>query len=768
MKKWKASLRIGIFFLILKFLPAVAAVPEITQATIEDWKTVRIELNEHVSLLEIKKWRIVPGMHIQRFIRKGRAQRTIFFTTSTPFDLTRHYYLVTSRGDSVFLRPDGVLNLIKTEKPLGCIIGRDSIVFRLFAPRARWVKLVHFEDYRDRRGEEFPMNRDDDGTWWFTSNSRWIGSYYGYRVWGPSGDGEMFDSTIVLADPYSFAVATRNHYTHPGKTFILPPSPSSPDAADDFRPPHWRDLIIYEMHIRDLTAHPSSGLPEKQRGYYSSLWQEDQAGGIPYIRSLGVNAVELLPTQDFGNREVPYRDSTAPVFNTWNPYARNHWGYMTSYFFAPESYYATGATMEEGRYCGTSGKQVQEFKEMVRAFHRQGMAVLMDVVYNHVSQYDYNPLKYIDKFYYFRVTTDCQFTSVSGCGNDLKTERPMVRRLIVDSVVHWLREYHVDGFRFDLANMIDRETVDAITRAAQKIKPEVILIAEPWGGGYDPAGFSDHDWASWNDQFRNGVKGENPFTGKGFVFGDWQGNNSPTSLRRYIMGSLRKLGGQYRNIRHSVNYLESHDDYTLGDFIRLGLGEVSPKQRITNLDAHAHLSPAQMRLNKLAALFLFTSQGMVMIHEGQEYARSKVIVKTEVPDTNWGRIDHNSYNKDNATNYLNFRHSRMNRELVDYYRGLIALRKRYAAFRRAEPENFHFLNTADSLQIVYRLRWQEKDFLLPINRNPKKALKFSLPGGTWGMLVDARSASAKIQRKLNSLHIDVPPSSGMVLVALKK
>lgn len=710
--------------------------------------------------LSTNEWKIQPPVKIDSVVQKDQL---IEIYTRQPFRLTEHYYLHLPQAKPVFLVPDGILDSLYSDKPLGYRIAGNRITFRLFAPRAKWVRLVLFRKYNDQTGKEFKMNRNNDGTWEFSGESDWRGKYYGYRVWGPTGEGEMFDSTVVVADPYSPAVVTLNHYTHPGKTLILPPDDFDWEDDSTLSIP-WRDLIIYEMHIRDLTAHPSSGLPEEKRGYYTSLLEKDQKGGLPYIRSLGVNAVELLPAQDFGNREVPYRDPNAPVFNTWNPYARNHWGYMTSYFFAPESYYATGGTMQPGKYCGADGRQITEFKQMVKAFHRNGMAVLMDVVYNHVSQYDYNPLKYIDKFYYFRLNTDCSFTSVSGCGNDLKTERPMVRRLIIDSVIHWMTEYHIDGFRFDLAKLIDWQTIDLVREAALQINPAVILIAEPWGGGYDPAGFSDHGWASWNDQIRNGVKGQNPYNGLGFIFGKWQGNNNRQSLRRYVLGSLRQFGGQYRDAAHSVNYLESHDDHTLGDFIRIGLGEVDERQRITDLDAHARLTSAQLRLNKLAALFLFTSQGAVMIHEGQEFARSKVIVKTDVPDPDWGRIDHNSYNKDNATNWLNFNHAQMNVPLLNYYRGLIRMRRAHPSFRHANPGQIHFIDYPDSLILVYRIDYGKNRYLVLLNGNPEREAVVPLSGDGWQVLADNTRASDVPLGVIRTKEVHLPPSSGMVLL----
>jgi pullulanase/glycogen debranching enzyme len=401
---------------------------------------------------------------------------------------------------------------------------------------------------------------------------------------------------------------------------------------------------------------------------------------------------------------------------------------------------------------------------MVKAFHKEGIAVLMDVVYNHVSQYDYNPLKYIDKFYYFRLEEDCLFTSVSGCGNDLKTERPMTRRLIVDSVIHWMKEYQIDGFRFDLAKLIDWQTIDAIREEALQVNPDVILIAEPWGGGYDPAGFSDHGWAAWNDQIRNGVKGQNPHDGRGFIFGEWQGENDVNSLRRYLTGSLRENGGQYIKTSHSINYLESHDDHTMGDFIRLGLGDVTEDQIIQDLKKHITLTPTQLKLNKLAALFLFVSQGPIMIHEGQEYARSKVIAPTLVPDPAVGKIDHDSYNKDNETNWLNFDHAELNRELVNYYKGLIALRQAHPAFRRAKPSDYQFLETTDSHFISLQLVYDGKEYLAFLNGNRLSDQEIELPGGEWAILADGEQADAKPLSKTKDRFLKLESRSGIVLV----
>ena len=693
-------------------------------------------------------------------------QNTLMIRTG-PIDLYRNYRIRIRGVGEKPLRHMGILDRFYSDKPLGYRFENGSTVFRLFAPRALRVELELFDRCEQETGERHAMKRDADGVWELVLPGELEGKYYGYRVWGPEGDGEMFDPDKMIADPYSRAVCTKNTYLHQGKTLIY--RDDFDWEGDDFLRYKWEDLIILEAHVRDLTAHPSSGVPDSLRGTYLGLLDPDTPGGLNYLKDLGVNAVEFLPLHDFGNIEVPYKDPNAPVFNDWNPYERNHWGYMTSYFFAPESYYATGGNLKPGQYCGADGRAVRELKQVIKELHKNGIAVILDVVYNHVSQYDQNAFKLADKKYYFRLDGDLNFESRSWCGNDFKTERPMARRLIVESVLYWMREFHVDGFRFDLAALIDWETVAAITREARKINPDVILIAEAWGGGeYELAEFSERDWAAWNDQIRNGIKGQNPKDGHGFIFGRWQGSNNPKTIRNYFMGTLKAFGGLFQNKRHSVNYLESHDDHTLGDFIRLGLGDVREDEVIEDVDANARLTDKQLQLNKLAALCLLTSQGPIMLSQGQDWARSKVIAPTEAPDPNVGRIDHNSYEKDNETNWLNWRHRAMNRELVDYYRGLIALRKAHPAFRHSRPADFQFLDSENEFAVGFRLRkagsGDRNDFIVLVNGDPDDTVEFKLPDGKWEVVVDGKHAGMMGLRELRGGgSIQLAPSTGMVL-----
>ncbi len=649
-----------------------------------------------------------------------------------------------------------------SNKKLGAYVENGRLRFALFAPNAYRVLLYVSEKASFNSGKFFEMTKDEDGVWELETGIFSEKFFYGFQVW-QNGINKRDEKPEIAIDPYSKAVATFNDYMNPRLSIFIKENNFNWEN-DTWIKRNPLDYIIYEMHIRDMIAHESSQAAGESA--YEKLVGKNTAGGLNYIKSLGVNAVELLPAMEFGNLEIPYKKKYRGRFNDWNPYERNHWGYMTACYFAPEAYYAEEwENFRRGVWMGTEGKQINMFKQMVKAFHKENIAVIMDVVFNHLSEYELGNLKQIDKKYYFRLDEKGDFIARSYCGNDLATERPMVRRLIVESVLYWMKEYHIDGFRFDLAKLIDWETIDEITKAAKKVNPDVILIAEPWGGGYDPAGFSKHNWAAWNDQIRNGVKGQNPRDGLGWIFGKWFGNNDKERLFSYLRGTLNKdKFGLFVKPAHSVNYLESHDDNTLGDFIRIGLRKVNEHEKIKDIDKNAEIRGNELKLNKLAALFLFVSRGITMIHEGQEFARSKVIVKQQgVNDKHWGEIDHNSYNKDNATNYINYKHAEINKELVNYYKGLIELRKRFPAFRRAKYGDLIPINIeGNNFAIAFKLNYKDEKFLVILNGDAEKEVSFSLPEGKWFELVNERGVFLDNPSEI-SQNVTVRPSSGLIL-----
>lgn len=645
-------------------------------------------------------------------------------------------------------------------KRLGSFVENGKTYFRLFTPNAEKVSLLTFEKPEQTKGKEFQMMRDENGVWETSLDGELYGLFYGFKVCHP---GTPCIEDLVCVDPYAKAVATFQTYFSPRRAIVVKEG-NYLWEGDEWIQRDWRDLIIYEMHIRDMTEHPSSGVTE--RGTYKGLVEKGKVGGIDYIKNLGVNTVELLPSHEFANIEIPFKDSLNGKFNNWNPYERNHWGYMTAAFFAPESYYSENVReLEWEKWSGGDAKAVNDFKDMVKAFHKEGIAVIMDVVYNHISEYEIGNLKQIDKDYYFRLDEKGNYIQQSGCGNDLRTEAPMVRRMIVESILYWMKEYHIDGFRFDLGKLIDWETIEEIIFEAKKINPYVVFVCEPWGGGYDPAGFSVRGWGAWNDQIRNGIKGENPFDGHGWIFGKWYGNNNPNRIKSYVNGTLTKdTLGLFQKPEHSVNYLESHDGYSLGDFIRLGLGDVKRDEIIKDLDKKIKLTPQQLKLNKLAALFLFTSRGITMISEGQEFARSKVIPFNESEqDPQKGMIDHNSYDKDNETNYINYNHVKINQELFNYYKGLIGIRKKFETFRRAENKNVHFINVKENpFAFGYSTDYADEHFLVLFNANTKLQHEFILPEGEWQVFADENQAGVQPMRTVQQ-KVTINYSSGMIL-----
>jgi len=646
-----------------------------------------------------------------------------------------------------------------SDKKLGSFVKEGRTFFRVFSPSAEDVKLILFENPEQVFGKAYDMAKDESSVWEVSLEGELYGSFYGYRVKHSDIPGI---ENIICLDPYAKAVTTFNTYFNPRRAIIIKED-NYDWEGDEWIQMDWRDLIIYEMHIRDMTEHHSSGAEE--RGTYKGLIEKGKTGGIDYLKSLGVNAVELLPVQEFANIEIPFKDSLNGKYNSWNPYERNHWGYMTAAYFAPEAYYSENVrNIEWNKWSGKEAKAVNDFKDVVKAFHKEGIAVIMDVVYNHISEYELGNLKEIDKQYYFRLNENGDYIAQSNVGNDFKTEHPMSRRLIVESVLYWMKEYHIDGFRFDLGKLIDWETIEEVIYEAQKINPQVIFVCEPWGGGYDPSGFSVRGWGAWNDQIRNGIKGENPFNGQGWIFGKWYGNNDPDRIKNYVSGTLTKdKHGLFNLPEHSVNYLDSHDGYTLGDFIRLGLGDVKKDQLIEDVDEHVKLTGQQLKLNKLAALFLFTSRGITMITEGQEFARSKVIPNDiAVSDKQKGMIDHNSYDKDNETNYINYNHAKINEDLLNYYKGLIELRKKYEAFRRADYDQVHFFDVKDNpFAMGYMLDYNSDKFIVLLNASTKME-EFLLPEGKWEILVDARSTGDEPLTVISSKAV-LDPSTGLVL-----
>ena len=452
-----------------------------------------------------------------------------------------------------------------TDLPLGAIVEKNRTLFRLFAPRASKVQLAYGFEADQSDATLVSMHCIDGVIWEAIFHENLVGAYYSFYLEGESEDlSTDFDASFAVLDPY--AKACLGNF---GPGLVVDPGRFK-KVKKPFEAPPWQDLIILEGHVRDLVAKAPIELTQEERQGFTGLrkWVESEGS---YLRELGVNAVELQPVQQIGD-----------FLNKGY-----HWGYMPANYFSPESSYALEPE---------TASQIEEFRDLIQTFHEQGIAVILDVVYNHVGE-PYH-LSYIDKHYYFHLNKDNEMMNWSGCGNDLRCDTPMARRLIIESLKHFVEVYDVDGFRFDLAELIGIEVIREIEVKLRKVKPSLVFVAEPWSfRGHIQHELKETDFASWNDGFRESIAA--------YV----RGLGTAEMLQYYLSGSP----GTSRFVAQTINYTESHDDHCWIDRIT-GQPEQDASQP-TWLD--------QRRTHLMAAI-LFVSLGVPMLAEGQDFMRSKL------------------------------------------------------------------------------------------------------------------------------------------------
>lgn len=509
------------------------------------------------------------GGNVNYMVDPERTGQHLFqFTLAEPLDLSMACTVVwqgDEAGRSVPLRPGEFFFSCGSDVPLGAIVHGGETTFRLFAPRASSVELCVCDNLaKPDDVHRYPLVRRADHVWELTLVENLHGWYYWYHVDGPGNVFGQFDPTQRILDPYALATVDR---IGPGIVLdraLLP----APDRS--FRTPAWQDLVIAEAHVRDLVDRAPVKLAVGERSGFTGLCKWIESPDF-YLHHLGVNAVELQPVQEFDNR-------------TPEEY---HWGYMTNNYFAPESSYAQEPLRASG---------VTELQDVVAAFHRRGIAVILDVVYNHVGEPAH--LMLIDKLYYFETGCDGHLSNWSGCGNDLRADATMAKRLIIDSLIHLVETYAVDGFRFDLAELLGLDVLREIENVLKRVKPDVILIAEPWSfRGHIAGELRDTGWASWNDGYRN------------FLRDYVRGGATREAFEYFLKGSpwhFAKWPAQ------TVNYTESHDDRSWIDMI-------------TENHGHNGSEPTanDRRRTHLMAAVLFASIGIPMLSVGQDFMRSK-------------------------------------------------------------------------------------------------------------------------------------------------
>jgi pullulanase/glycogen debranching enzyme len=443
---------------------------------------------------------------------------------------------------------------------LGSFPSSEQTLFRVFAPNAKELHIHHGRNIGDLGGT-LAAAEVESGLWEAAVPGNLHGHFYTLSVEPKERFGLREEDFRAILDPYALAC-----YDTTSTGIILDRS-ELPTVKEIYSPPAPRDLIILEGHLRDLLGLSSKG-PERPTYDAFCRWLREEDN---YLCRLGVNALELQPLQE-------YEDSNGGGY---------HWGYMPVNYFSPSGAYAIH------RECAS---QVADFAALVEACHARGLAVILDVVYNHLG--NPNPLLCLGGHSFFRTNSAGELSNCSGCGNDLRTEAPMVRKLILDSLVHLLRTYGVDGFRFDLAELIDEKTRGAIEDTLHRIRPNVILIAEPWSfRGHCAENLRETTWSSWNDDFRDSVRG--------YV----RGEGGRDGLKYFLGGSV---GKRNRLPQQSVNYTASHDDRTWIDSIteNANFDGTNP----TDLD---------LRRTRLMFAILFCCNGIPLLAQGQDFCHSK-------------------------------------------------------------------------------------------------------------------------------------------------
>lgn len=616
---------------------------------------------------------------------------------------------------------------------LGVTYSTQVSLFKVWSPVAKEIEvLLYAEGDCGEPIKKLPMTCSKEGVWQAEELGDLKGMYYTYLV-------DQGDETYEVVDPYAKAVGVNGN-----RAMILDLRETDPIGWQEQARPRLEnptDAIIYELHVRDLSMDSHSGITHQ--GKYLGLTEhgthtvKGDKTGLDHLIELGVTHVQLLPCYDYISV-----DETKPASFGYN------WGYDPLNYNAPEGSYATDPYHGEVR--------IKEFKEAIMTLHNEGIGVIMDVVYNHTAQGEDSKLNLLVPHYYHRVLESGEYSNGSACGNEIASERYMVRKMIIDSLVHWVTEYKIDGFRFDLMGIMDIETMNEISRTLRKINPDIILYGEGWTGG--PCALPEERRAMkkntmqldgvgvFSDDIRDAIKGS-VFEAKapGFVSG---GTGMEESIKFGIVAATKHDEVDYEKVNYSdepyakepgqcINYVSVHDDLTLWDKLKVSASTATTEERL--------------RMQRLSVAIVLLAQGVPLLHAGVELVRSKLGV-------------HNSYKSSDRINCIRWKRKHTYREVFDYVQGLIRVRKKYSAFRMRTTEeidkHLHFLEMPMKNMVGFELT---DKFIVLFNGN-KESVKVDLKEAGWHVIVDGNIAGTDTLMTINNAQIEVEGISTYVLV----
>jgi len=603
------------------------------------------------------------------------------------------------------------------DEPLGSFVTARGTHFALWAPTAQRVVLyLHHSGHEGWAYESHDLARGERGLWTWDTPENLDGVYYGYDV---IVDGE----TRFIADPYARACGLNGV-----RSMVI--------DLERTNPPHWQrdrapkrqsEDIICEIHVKDFSCDASSGVPEIYRGKYKALTLENTTVGLmgrrptclKYLKKQGYTHVQLMPVYDYGS-----------VDEAGDPDAFN-WGYDPVNYNVPEGSYSTDPFHGEVR--------IRELKEAIHALHKNGLRVIMDVVYNHTYHLERSCLFGAAPWYYYRQRDDGSASNGSGCGSEIASERSMCARYILDSVLYWAQEYHIDGFRFDLMGALDTGLMNRIRRELDERygEGEKLVFGEPWSGGAcaprpgtqlahkDNLHMLHPEIGAFCDNTRDAVKGglSDPRS-KGFVCGGEFNSEWLASCVRGWSGREHAYHA-FTAPSQTISYLSSHDDWTLWDKL------------VYSMHGDRRFAPRRedvLSANKLAAAILLCCQGRIFMLSGEDFGRTKLGVR-------------NSYRSSLRVNRLDWKRASRFRELTEYYRGLIALRKTLPGLcDKREQARDRITEVAGpergtaAIRLDNRGKGSKYSELMILVNTTQEHCSLALPEGVWNLLVDGESS----------------------------
>lgn len=598
----------------------------------------------------------------------------------------------------------------------------EKSIFKVWSPNADEVTLrIYAKGEGGEPLQSFKMKRQAEGLWKTTVKEDLNGLFYTFSI--KEGGTWRAECPGIFAK----AVGVNGH-----RAAILDMETTNPVGWKNDNPPELKsvsDAIIYEMHWRDFTANPSSGL--KNLGKYLSLTEETGISGIRHLKELGVTHIHIMPSYDYASV-----DETTLNENQYN------WGYD------PLNYNVTDGSYSSNPY--DPATRINEFKQMVMACHKAGIRVIMDVVYNHVMDAATSNFELTAPGYFFRFKKDGSLANGSGCGNETASDHKMMQEYMVQSIQYWMREYHIDGFRFDLMGIHDIETMNAIREAASAIDPKVLLYGEGWAAEA-PAYPEDKlamkanmsrvpGVAAFSDELRDALRGPFWDDKKGaFLIGE---TGHEEMIKFGIMGAI---DGWAKEPTQMIAYVSCHDDMCLVDRLHSTAPDATENEVIA--------------LDKLAQTAVFTSQGIPFIFNGEEVLRDKKGV-------------HNSYKSPDSINAIDWNNKARYRDLFDYYCGLIAMRKAHKAFHQGTTElvrkNMKFLKAEDCI-VAFQISGTDvnddwKNIIVILNSN-KKPISVDIPHNNYNIVCSAGKIDLNGLDKICADKISVAPQSATIMWA---